>query len=74
VGTFPDLVGGEAITVCGESLFYRFEGVRRIEEGGRVEVLLDGFNLLVDCFGDEEIDAVPEVFDKALSGLVIMVH
>jgi hypothetical protein len=34
-----------------------------------VEVLLYAFDLGIERFGDEEIGAVPEVFDKALGGL-----
>jgi hypothetical protein len=39
----------------------------------RVDVLLDILDLHIDGFGDEEVDAVAEVFEKALVGLALRV-
>jgi hypothetical protein len=44
----------------------RFEGIRRIEPLLCVQVLFHTFDLGVEGFWDEEICAVPEVFNEAL--------
>lgn len=55
---FPDFIGGEAVAVGGEGLRDGREGVGCIQPGGGVEVCFDAGDLLVEGFGDEEIDAV----------------
>jgi hypothetical protein len=62
----PELVGGEAIAVCGEALSVRLESVGGVKPGLCVEVFLYAFDLGVKGFGDEEVGAIPEVFYETL--------
>jgi len=66
VRALPEFVGGEAIAVGGEGLRHGRDGVGRGEPGCGVEVGFYVGYLGVDCFGNEEVDAVDEVFDEAL--------
>jgi len=63
---FPEFVGGEAVTVCGEGLDDRFQRVGRVEPLLGVEVLLYTFDLGIKGLRDEEVGAVDEVFEEAL--------
>ena len=62
--SFPELVGAEAVTVRREGLHNGFERVRCVEPRGCVEVLLNGLDLRVDGFGDQQASAVVQIFDK----------
>lgn len=63
---FPEFVGSETVAVCGEGLNNGFEAIRGVKPLLCVQVLLHAFDLGVERFGNEEIGAVPKVFDEAL--------
>ena len=64
---FPKFVGGEAIAIGGKRFNYMLERVRSYEPGLAINVLLDTFDLLIDAFGNEQVGAVVEVLQKALT-------
>lgn len=61
-----EFVGGEAVAVCGKGVLDGGLVVGGGEPGFCVDVPLDVGDLHVDGFGDEEVDAVAEVFEEAL--------
>jgi hypothetical protein len=70
VVALPDFVCGEAVAVCGEGFDDGGQGVWCFEPGFSVEVCFYAGDLGVEGFGDEEVGAVPEVFDESLGWLV----
>jgi hypothetical protein len=66
VRALPEFISCKAIAVSRECLLDRLKGVRRVQPCVGVEVLLDILDLLVNSFGDEQVDAVDEILDKAL--------
>jgi hypothetical protein len=62
----PDFVCGEAVAVCGKGFDDGWQGVWGLEPRLGVEVCFYAGDLGIERFGDEEVGAVPEVFDETL--------